>query len=159
MTFALSYTEYRFTALDGDLAYLATRHWGSPGPAEVVFFDNVEALAYNPENVAPGKILKLRTVPHPVTEYVVRERPRAVLYIPGRGMARDNHAGESIYDAAANCLGSRYLYDKLAAFNGLAAPFELDPGQILKVPPLAGKGALARAAELARARAGMEGGV
>jgi len=148
---AVEFVEHVFSAKDRDLAYLAFELWGQPGLASVIFFDNGELLEHNPENVRPGMTLRIRKTLAGATTYVVGARPR--LTRVGKNLLyRETAGGESIYDVAEKVLGSRYLYDRLAAANGLEAPYELAQGQTLKVPALAraGKQRLAEAAARAR---------
>lgn len=148
---AVEFIEHVFSAKDRDLEYLAFRLWGQPGLASVIFFDNREALAHNPENVRPGMELRIRKELAGATTYVVGTR-RRLTRVGGSFVYREAAGGESVYDVAEKVLGSRYLYDKLVAANGLEPPYELAQGQVLKVPALAraGKQRLAEAAARAR---------
>lgn len=151
----MEFIEYVFSAKDRDLEYLAFRLWGQPGLASVIFFDNREALEHNPENARPGMTLRLRKVLAGATTYVVGAR-RRLTRGGGRQVRREVLGGESIYDVAEKVLGSRYLYDKLAAANGLEPPYELGEGQVLKVPALTRAGKQRLAARAARAREALE---
>lgn len=147
----VEFVDYVFSAQDRDLEYLAFRRWGQPGLASVILFDNRELLGHNPENVRPGMTLRLRKELAAATTYVVGARKR-LTRVGGGHVYREFAGGESVYDIAAKTLGSRYLYDKLAAANGLTPPYELSQGQVLKVPALARPGRQRLAAAAARAR-------
>lgn len=148
---AIEFVEHVFSAQDRDLEYLAFRLWGQPGLASVIFFDNRELLKHNPENVRPGMTLRIRKKLAGATTYVVGAR-RRLTRIGKLVVYREYAGGESIYDVAEKVLGSRYLYDKVAAANRIEPPYELAEGQVLKVPALAraGKQRLADAAARAR---------
>jgi hypothetical protein len=145
--------EHPFSALDADLFKLATRLWGAAGLAAAVFFDNLEDLDYDPENVRPGSKLKLRNLSAVGGNYTVRVR-EGCLSDPTASVYAMYENAETIYDAAERALGSRYLYMLLARANGLDEPYLLRVGQVLKVPALLSGGRLALAAEIARNRKG-----